>query len=273
MDDHRPPYSLKAPGRTGSGTPRHLPGRSEFPGLDDRLVAPEDTHEEIIGGRRVKVSPALEAHATENNEIGALLKAHARPGYRAAVDMLTRFDADSDFASDACVYRFDPETGERGLEEIAFEVISRQNESLAAEKAVRMHRRGVRRIFAVFVKNTQRVCEWEPTSRSWRLLDGDAAIEDSVCLVKPLPIKALLDAAEADNAVVEALRAKNNPALLNMVAAAEARLLLRLLEAKFGALAPPDRERLAAADSVQLQDWFDRALTAASLRDVFGAPR
>jgi hypothetical protein len=85
-----------------------------------------------------------------------------------------------------------------------------------------MHRRGVRRIFAVWAKK-HRVCEWSTESGSWRPLDAAGAqIEDS-CLVAPLRVAALLDAAEADNSVIEALAAKGNPALQEREAAAEVR--------------------------------------------------
>ena len=282
MSGDRPSYSLKAPGRSGTGSALHLPGRGAFPGIDERMVEPE-TREEIIGGRRIVTSPALEPHAAEHGEVSAVLRFHAAPGYGTAVDMLTRYDVESDFASDACLYKsgIDPATGGRHLEEIAFEVVSAQNESVVREKAVRMHRRGVRRIFAVFVKGEPRVCEWEPDSRSWRPLERTAAIADP-CLARPLPVVALFDAMEADNAVVEVLRAKNNPALRRVEADSEqkglqegrregeAGFLLRLLEKKFGALEAGARERIGTAAPSLLQEWFDRALTATSLRDVFG---
>jgi hypothetical protein len=196
---------MKPPGHPGTGSPRHLPGRGPFPRLDDHLVEPEITRDEIIGGRRIVASPAQPPHADQHGVLEYVVQAHVRPGYTAAVDLLTRVDQDSDFATDTCVKKqgLNPETGERYLEEIAFEVVSKQNEKLVREKAQRMHRRGVRRIFAVWPK-THRVCEWSAESGSWRPLDAGAQIEDS-CLVAPLTVAALLDAAEADNSVVEAL--------------------------------------------------------------------
>ena len=101
------------------------------------------------------------------------------------------------------------------------------------EKALRMQRRGVRRIFAVWVKKTHRVCEWSPKSESWRRLELDARIEDP-CLVTPLQVAALLDAAKASYAVVEALAAKGDPAIREGDAAAKARgkaeVVLEILE-------------------------------------------
>ena len=84
-----------------------------------------------------------------------------------------------------------------------------------------MHRRGVRRIFTAWVK-TRRVCEWGPETGGWLSLEDNLRIEDS-CLVTPLPVRALLDQQEADNAVVGALYAKGNPRLLSLLAEAEAR--------------------------------------------------
>jgi flagellar biosynthesis/type III secretory pathway protein FliH len=114
------------------------------------------------------------------------------------------------------------------------------------------------------------------------LLDRGAAIED-VILIRPLPVVALLDAAEADNAAVEALRAKNHPKLQEIHREGhregyrEGReeghkeALLRMLERKFGTLEPGARERITLADSELLLEWIDRAVTAASLDDVISS--
>jgi hypothetical protein len=45
-------------------------------------------------------------------------------------------------------------------------------------------------------------------------------------------------------------------------------LLLKLLRARFGAFSDATAARIHAADSTQLDAWFDRALTAATLEDV-----
>src|SRR5262245_14886691 len=124
MDDHRPAYDLKAPG--ASGQPVRLPGERSFPPVDEHLVDAEVTRDEIIGGRRVFAMPAKAPHATRQFKLDYALEPHIAPGYIGAADLLTRVDADSDFASDACVYReeIDPQTGTRHLEEIVFEVVS-----------------------------------------------------------------------------------------------------------------------------------------------------
>jgi hypothetical protein len=202
-----------------------------------------------------------------------LIEAHVPSGYEAATDLLTRHDEESDFATDTCVYKegVDPETGTRYLEEIAFEVVSEQNERYVTEKARRMHRRGVRRIFTVWVKK-ERVCEWSPQTQSWRLLERDSWIEDP-CLVTPLAVAAVLDAAEADNAVVEALAAKGNPAIRRREEAAEARgvagSILKVLEARGISASSEQREEiLRCQDAPQLDRWLRRAAAASTADEV-----
>jgi hypothetical protein len=285
MDENRSPYSLKAPGSPGVGSPRRLPGRGEFPGLDDHLVEPEITRDEIIGGQRVVLSPAYEPHATEHSELGYVVRAHVASGYGAATDLLTRHDEESDFATDTCVRKkgVDPETGGRYLEELAFEVVSEQKERHVREKAVRMYRRGVRRIFAIWVKD-QRVCEWSPERRAWRRLEPGSWIEDP-CLVAPLAVAALLDAAAADNAVAAALVAKGNPALLQREAAArsegeaegeakgeikgEAEAILKILQARGLEVSEARRQEvLHCRDRERLDRWLRRAVLASSVGEV-----
>jgi hypothetical protein len=277
MSEDRTGYSLKAPGSGGAGSPMRLPGRGSFPGVDDHLVVPETTRDEIIGGRRVVASPAQPPHAILHSDLDYVLRAHAAPGFRTAADLLTRHDEESDFATDVCVFKdgIDPATSTRYLEEIAFEVVSEQTERNVTEKAIRMHRRGVRRIFAVVIKG-QRVCEWSPESQSWFPLDMSSRIEDP-CLVAPLSVAALLDAAAADNAVVEALVAKGNPALRKREAAAEAKgiaeAILKILETRGIAMSAPQRQEvLGCRDLDQLDRWLRRAALASSADEITPEP-
>jgi len=281
MDDHRRAYSLKAPGLTRSSSALRLPGRDSFPSVEDHLVEAEVTRDEIIGGRRVVAMPAHRPHATQHTRLDYVVDAHVVPGYEAATDLLTRHDEDSDFASDTCVSKegVDPATGVRYLEEIVFEVVSEQNERLVTEKAVRMHSRGVRRIFTIWVKG-QRVCEWSPESQSWRPLAADSQIEDP-CLVKPLAVAALLDAATADDAVLEALVAKGNPAYRKREAAAEAKgraeamtdSILKILETRGVAVSPAERQQiLRCRDLERLDRWLRRAILAATTAEVTSEP-
>ena len=277
MNDDRPIYSLKAPGASGHAL--HLPGRgSSFPPVDEHLVEAEVTRDEIIGGRRVVALPAQPPHATRQHKLDYVLEPHIAPGYIGAADLLTRVDFESDFASDACVYKdeIDPQTDTRYLEEIAFEVVSEQNEGDVTEKAWRMHRRGVRRIFAIFVKGEPRVGEWSPESRSWRILDPTSHIEDP-CLKVPLKVAALLDAAAANQAVVEALAAQGDPTLRSREDAARsegealgrAKAILQFLDARGIAVNPSQREEILRCDDLdRLDQWTRQAALASSMDEV-----
>jgi hypothetical protein len=287
MDEKRSGYSLKAPGATG--TPHYLPGRGPFPRVDDHLVVPELTRDEIIDGRRMVTHAALPPHATRQCDLDYVVRAHVAPGYISASDLLTRFGEKSDFASDTCIYReaVDPATGTRSLEEIAFEVVSTQSERKVTKKAIEMQRRGVRRIFGVFLKRP-RVCEWSAESESWETLAADSSIEDR-CLVAPLAVAALLDAALADNAVAEALIVKGNPVLRKREAAAEAKgeargvvqgkargeiqgkaeSILEILAARGLAVSPAQRQEiLDCQDLDRLSHWLRRAVLAASAGEI-----
>jgi len=273
MDENRPGFGIKALGFSGSSSALRLPGRDPFPDVDDHLVQPEVTRDEIIGGRKVVASPAKQPHATQHGRLDYVLQAHVAAGYEEASDLLTRHDVESDFASDACISKegVDPATGGRYLEEIAFVVVSEQNEGNVTEKALRMGRRGVRRIFAVWVK-AQRVGEWSPESQGWRRLEAGAQIEDP-CLVRPLAVSALLDAALADNAVAEALAAKGNPVIQRLKAEGKAEgiaeSILQLLAARRVAVSPSQRQEiLGCRDLDRLNRWLLRAAQAAAAAEV-----
>src|SRR3954454_10305854 len=97
MDENRRGYDLS--------TLRHLPGHGPFPRVDDHLVEPEVTRDEIIGGHRIVKLPANPPHANQHSRLNYVLLPHVAPGYTAATDLLTRFDKQSDFASDTCIYK------------------------------------------------------------------------------------------------------------------------------------------------------------------------
>ncbi|HEY4564481.1 MAG TPA: hypothetical protein VIJ36_15975, partial [Thermoanaerobaculia bacterium] len=81
MDENRRSYDLKAPGRSGGGAPQHLPGRgSPFPRVDDHLVEPEVTRDQIIGGHRVVAMPANPPHADQQSRLDYVLQALVAPG-------------------------------------------------------------------------------------------------------------------------------------------------------------------------------------------------
>jgi Putative restriction endonuclease len=211
----RPPAGLFAPGADGAGASLRLPA------VDDRLAPPE-TRLEYLGGVELFAAPADPPHATQHFDLTYLLGAHVAPGYRGAVDLLSRTDEVSDFAPDASVYADepDPATGGRRLEELAFEVSDKQKLAVSTKKARELVRRGVRRVFCLRV-GRKRLLEWSRESDDWQPVDDGAAIVDR-CLARPLPVRALLGAVSADEAVVAALAARRVPALEALVAAGEA---------------------------------------------------
>jgi len=149
------------------------------------------------------------------------MRAHVREGYVASSDLLTRAGPASDFATDTCIRRagIDPATDVRYLEELAFEVVNEQSEREVRERAEDLSARGVRRIIAIFVERGE-VREWSPDREEWVTLARSSLLEDPV-LIRPVPVRALLDTAAADDAVVDALDAKGNRRLDRLESAAQ----------------------------------------------------
>jgi hypothetical protein len=193
--------------------------RPAFPRVDEQIVRPE-TREELVRGRAVVATPAKEQHAERHYEIDYLTRGVLAPGYVGATDLLTRSGPKSDFATDTCIRRegVDPATGARYLEELAFEIVNEQSLRDITERAEDLAGRGVRRIIGIFVKKNE-VREWSAERGDWVVLEPSGSLDDRT-LSQPIPIRALLDGAEADNAVVRALRAKQNPELVAIEAAA-----------------------------------------------------
>jgi hypothetical protein len=250
----------------------HAP--DSWPDLDDHLVEPEVTRDEVIGGRRVVSLPGERPHARQLSRLNFLLGGHLARGYQGACFLLTRFDLDSDFGTDACVYRkgIDPATGKRYLEELAFEVVSELDEQdFSMEKAAIMYRRGVRRIFRLFVEGRE-LCELSPDGQSWRQQPPGSHIEDR-CFVTPLPIDAFFDPSAADNAVVEALAAKGTPAIRKREEAARCRgraeAILIVLEARGLTVSADQRQEiLDCRDVDRLDRWLGRVALASSADEV-----
>jgi hypothetical protein len=214
MAPGRNPADSRLAPASSSGATLRLPGAAEpRPYLDERLVEPE-TREEMVRGQRVFAAPAKPEHADRHSELDYVVRAHVAHGYRSSSDLLTRAQLQSDFATDACVRRdgIDPRTGFRYLEELAFEVVNEQSLRAMTTRAEDLTQCGVRRIFAILVKKGD-VLEWSPAESRWRLVEHDEEIEDPT-LIRPLRARALLDAAEADDAVAHALKAKNNPVIV-----------------------------------------------------------
>jgi Uma2 family endonuclease len=260
------------------------------PAVDDRLVMP-GTRYEILDGRVLFTPPADEPHGTMHLDLAAVLRAQVSAEYRGAVDMLTRTKEVGDHAPDASIYpkERDPVTGGRKLEELAFEIVSEQAMSVPTGKARDYLERGVRRVFCIDVGKL-RVLEWSRSKADWEELPRDASISDA-CFVRPLPVRALVDAALVDDTVAEGLLAKKNRVLEAAIAKGEkrgekrgetrgeargelkakAQGLLQALTVRKIAATEADRARvLACSDTRQLDLWMSRALVATRRQEVFG---
>jgi Uma2 family endonuclease len=252
------------------------------PAVDERLVAPGSRHE-ILGGKLLAVPPADEPHGTAHMDLAAVLRAHATSAYRGAVDMLTRTSEVGDHAPDASIYpqARDAATGGRKLEELAFEIVGEQALSVSTSKARDYVGRGVRRVFCVHLGKRQ-VMEWSREKDDWAEMSIDSSIFDR-SLVRPLPVRALLDAAAVDDALADALIAKKNQQIEAAIAAAAAaaaaaasaralaEALLGVLDARRVAISGADRERvLACLDPGQLSAWTKLAAVATRREEVFG---
>jgi len=280
-------YSLLAPGAAAGAV--HAPGSSSpLPRVDDRFAPPE-TRVEYLNGLELFAAPADQPHATHHWDLTYVLGGYVTEKYSGAVDMLTRTDEVSDFAPDASIFPKDPDpvTGGRQLEELAFEITDKQGIGVPTAKARQLIARGVRRVFCVLV-GKRRVMEWSRATDGWEPLPTSASIEDP-CLVRPLPIAALLDVAATDDAVARALLAKGVPALQEALQAQAEKgkteglaeglaegLSEGQIRAKRDAIAMILRERKldvppsfaakieACRDGERLDDWLRRALTASS---------
>ncbi len=202
---------------------RSKPAPAFFPPVDEHIVVPEVSRVELLDGREVIDVGSLSPHADAQALTGFLLAAHVLSVYVVATELLTRSSTDSDFATDVCIRKrgIDPETGSRYLEELSFEIVNEQSLSDVQAKAKNLARRGVRRIFAIFVK-TGEIREWSKTSGELVRLDMNGMVDDPV-FVRPMAIKALVDStlAEAENEVAKALIAKNNPEIVKLQHEAE----------------------------------------------------
>jgi len=275
-----PVPALLAPGSSATAHAVAFPSRSATPPLDSRLVEPEGT-DEIVGGRRLRASPSMPEHGDPHAILDALVVAHVAPARAPSSDLLTRSDADSDFATDTSVRTAgtDPATGERYLEELAFEVVHTQSARDVTEKAERLRARGVRRVFGVFVRR-HAVCEWQGGG-VWKTLPLDGVIDDP-CLAVPLPVRAILDdLPNVRDVIARALIAQDMPAIHKLrVEEREAgreegtaRSILAVLDARGLSVTDELRARvLECRDAVQLEQWLRRAAVATNVGDVVDTP-
>jgi hypothetical protein len=238
--------------------PADLPA---VPPVDDRVVTPE-TGTEMIHGEIRRVLPAEPPHADQQCDIAYVIRADVVPGYVASTELLTRVDDESDFATDACIRKAgrDPVTGSRHLEEIVFEVKHTQRNADLTERARKLVRRGVRRVFVIPVKEKPGgrieagpVKEWLAREDRWLVLAPQAEITDP-CLVHPIKAQALIDATEANNQVARALVAQKNPVIVEDKQKALDALSKTLVEDKQKALDALSKT-LVEAHARELQAW------------------
>jgi hypothetical protein len=287
MDRHHP-------SARGESSPTSWIGGDPLPRVDDRLAPPE-TRIEYLDGKKILSMSADRPHATKHSLVTHVLEAHVAPGFEVAVDMLTRTSSTSDFAPDVSIFPSapDPRTHGRQLEELAFEVTSKQRLGVPTAKARKLIQRGVRRVFCVLVKQG-RVLEWSRATDTWTTLPNTSSIEDA-CLVRPLPVAALLDALIADDEVAKALLVKRPPAIRQALRESKAKgrregekkgrregrregeekgrregelqakagAILTLLAARGLRVSPRVRAIIEASrDGAELDRWFARAVSA-----------
>jgi hypothetical protein len=278
---------LEAPGPRYHGdvsTPERSP--SSWPQVSDYAVEPE-SGEELFDGEVREAAPAGPLHSRQHSQVDFVLRAYAAADYGADTDLLTRQAVEHNFASDTCIRKngVDPATGDRYLEELAFEIKSTQRAGDLERRTRIMAARGVRRIFAIPVRGDATgsnlvagpLAEWMHEEGRWRTYGNDEIIEDP-CLYEPLPVRALLDAVEADDAVAQALLDKGNRVLVRFGddryrAGAEeaARELIQLLLHDRGILIDAAaQERIAGCrDLTVLRRWAVRAARVASASQLF----
>ncbi len=266
-----------------------LPDVPDVPDVDERLVAPGARYE-VYDGELVHVPPADEPHGTRHSKVVTLVEIHTGPAFDVACDMLTRTSETSDVAPDVSVFprARDPRTGGRQIEQLAFEVVSTESLGHAGRKAAKLVARGVRRVFAIDVERA-RALEWSASLDTWSMLDTGACLEDPV-FAAPLPIEALVRAAETDdavarallfkrNAVIEAARAQDRAESLaeglargitEGLARGKAESLIVMLDARGVAMEAAERARiLDERDPVTLIRWLARATTCNDIAEVF----
>ena len=301
--DVQGPTSFDAPKATRANARK----KKSFPPVDDHLVVPEVTRDEMIRGRKVVAMAALPPHADAQTGANFLLAAHVAPGYIASTELLTRVSEGSDFATDVSIRKegIDPQSGQRYLEELSFEIVNEQRMRDITDKASELTRRGVRRVFAIFVKRGE-IGEWSRKEKKFVLVgnENEAMFVDEA-LVRPIAFKALIDQALAEVEVVRALAVKGNPEIARIQQTGvdkgrkegrkeglkegrkegldeglkkgidEGKLdgrrdtLIEQLEEQFGNVPDPLAARIRSADIDQLRTWSKKLLSSDLIDDVF----
>ncbi len=269
---------------------------SPFPRVDDHIVQPEVSRDQVICGRKVVAMPANPPHADTQVQVDFVIMPHVREGYVASADLLTRVSDKSNFATDVGIRKegIDPKTDARYLEELSFEIVNEQSLSDVTDKARELMKRGVRRVFAIFVK-TGEISEWSKTKNEFVALPKDSVVEDPL-FIRPLAAQALIDRALASAEVVRALDQQGNPEIakieqrgheegvkeghkkgldeghkkgLDEALGMSRNMLVRWARMRFGELPASILNRIHSADAQALTAWADKIEQAPSLNDVF----
>jgi hypothetical protein len=143
----------------------------------------------------------------------------------------------------------------------------------AATKARRLVERGVRRVFAIDVER-KRALEWSGATDAWEILAPDGAIEDRA-LALPLPLRPLVEAAKADDAVAQALLVKKNPVIEEALHGArregKVAALLTILAARGLEVSRKAEKRIRAAkDEATVDAWLRRAVDCKDVDKLLG---
>jgi hypothetical protein len=257
--------------------------QAAWPRVSDYGVETE-TDFELFQGQIRAVAHAGPLHSQQLNQVSFVLRPHVTRSHGVDLFLLTRQDAGNNFASDISIRKdgLDPDTDDRYLEELAFEIKSTLVPDELEQRVRVMAARGVRRIFAIPVRGDAAgseiiagpVAEWIAAEERWRTYRDDEVIADP-CLFQPVPVRALLDAVEADDAVAQALLGKENPVLIKYGDTRARRALqkvLQLLLRDRGIVIDTDADaRIDACSDLEiLQRWLARAVLVASANELFG---
>jgi hypothetical protein len=239
----------------------------------------------MVRGELFYAAPAHPEHADCHTRLDQVTATHVAPGYIVSSDLLTRFGPKSNFATDVSVRKegIDPETGNRHLEELAFEIVNEQSLRHITVRAEDIVGRGVRRLIVIFVKKGT-VTEWSPAEHRFVPLSLDGVLEDPT-LAQPIPIRAMLDAAAARRAVTAAVWAQDDDPWLRerkQALSEQGReqgrtdgqrvALLLMLEGR--GLHPNDEQRAtieSCTDPEQLERWLRAAGRVASVAELLEA--
>jgi hypothetical protein len=144
-----------------------------------------------------------------------------------------------------------------------------------------MTRRGVRRVFTIFVK-TGEICEWSKSRGEFVALPvQNGELVDHV-FMRPVAVKALIDHAMGEIESARALIAKKNPEIMKLGQQrfdegrdegrdeAQRNMLFMLLETRFGKIPVSVRKRLDTASSEQIMEWAKKVFSASSPMAVVG---